>query len=237
MKENELGFNRLAVLGLGEIGSSIASAARMHGLAREVVAYDEDDATGELALRLGAIDHFEKEPARVVLGAQVVVFSVSLSRLFVLCRETGKHLRPDTLLVETSGATRRLRKQLTGAHQVFEKLVSSFPLVHFRNRGPVAADPASWDGSRIVIAGNGQQGGEHLPQAQKLFSDLGAEPIVVGADSFEKLVCWHSFLPRVVLEAFSGLLPEGERVEGMSVAGAMLELGSGQLPDDERDRQ
>jgi len=64
-------LNRLVVIGMGLIGSSLALAAREQGLAKQVVGISRRDSTLELALEMGIVDRSEQslEAIATELGA------------------------------------------------------------------------------------------------------------------------------------------------------------------------
>ena len=67
-------FRRLALLGIGLIGSSVARAARERGgLATEVIANARTEATLSRVRELGIADRVEIDPARAVEGADCVM--------------------------------------------------------------------------------------------------------------------------------------------------------------------
>ena len=72
---NQPVVKRLVVIGLGLIGSSLALAARQHGLAIEVVGISRRTSTLALALERGIIDRAEERLAAIAdsLGAGDVV--------------------------------------------------------------------------------------------------------------------------------------------------------------------
>ncbi|HYM32086.1 MAG TPA: prephenate/arogenate dehydrogenase family protein [Candidatus Cybelea sp.] len=71
-------YDRLALIGIGLIGSSIARVARREGLAREIVAAAPSEATREAAKRLGLVDAIHKEPAEAAMHADLVIVCAPL---------------------------------------------------------------------------------------------------------------------------------------------------------------
>ena len=76
---NKPTINRLVVIGLGLIGSSLAAVARKNGLAQQVVGISRRESTLEIALQMGVIDRAEPSLAAIApeLGAgDLVVIGV-----------------------------------------------------------------------------------------------------------------------------------------------------------------
>ena len=69
---------RLALIGIGLIGSSVARAARARGAAGTVVCADNSAAARDAALSLGIVDNAFKNPAEAVAGADLVIICTPL---------------------------------------------------------------------------------------------------------------------------------------------------------------
>ncbi len=74
-------FDRIAIVGLGLIGSSIARAARRYGLAREIVAVDADAAVRERVRELAIADAVTGDPAEGARGTDLVVLCVPVGTM------------------------------------------------------------------------------------------------------------------------------------------------------------
>ena len=99
-------IRRLAVVGVGLIGGSLALALRQAGLVREVVGTGRGPANLERALALGVIDTVAPSAAEAVDGADVVMLAVPVGAMLAIMREIAPHLGPATLLTD-AGSTKQ----------------------------------------------------------------------------------------------------------------------------------
>ena len=76
MSKPEPLFNRLALIGIGLIGSSIARAARAQGAARTIVATARSPKTRRRVAELGIADQVVETNAAAVAGADLVIVCV-----------------------------------------------------------------------------------------------------------------------------------------------------------------
>jgi prephenate dehydrogenase len=74
-------IRRLAVIGVGLIGGSLARALRAAGCVGEVVGCGRSAANLERALELGVIDRWSHDPAQAVAGADLVFVAVPLGTM------------------------------------------------------------------------------------------------------------------------------------------------------------
>ena len=91
-------IDRLALIGVGLIGSSIARAARAQGVAREIVATARSPATRRRAAELGLANQVVETNAAAVAGADLVVVCVPVGACGEVAKEIAPHLRPGAIV-------------------------------------------------------------------------------------------------------------------------------------------
>ncbi|MEM8917168.1 MAG: prephenate dehydrogenase/arogenate dehydrogenase family protein, partial [Pseudomonadota bacterium] len=91
-------FEKLALIGVGLIGASIAIGARRAGLVGEIVGTARTAETRETALRLGLIDKAVESPAEAVAGADLVILCVPVGATADVAHQIGPHLAPGCIV-------------------------------------------------------------------------------------------------------------------------------------------
>jgi cyclohexadieny/prephenate dehydrogenase len=100
-------FRRLALLGIGLIGSSVARIAKARGdIAAEVVANARTQASLDRVLELGIADRVELDPARAVEGADCVMLCAPVGAYAALAQAIAPHLAPGAVLTDV-GSTKQ----------------------------------------------------------------------------------------------------------------------------------
>src|ERR1700709_2078722 len=129
-------FNRLALIGVGLIGSSIARAARAQGLVRSIVATAHSPQTRKRIAELGLADQVVETNAAAVEGADLVIVCVPVGACGDVAKEIGPHLMKgatvsDVGSVKGSG-TRDMAPHLpAGIH-----FIPAHPVAGTENSGP-----------------------------------------------------------------------------------------------------
>jgi cyclohexadieny/prephenate dehydrogenase len=85
-------YNRVALIGLGLIASSMAHAMRAKGLACEIVGHAKSTETRATALEIGICDQVFATAAEAVAGADLVVLAVPVGAMAEIAAEIGPHL-------------------------------------------------------------------------------------------------------------------------------------------------
>ena len=93
-------FNRVALIGIGLIGSSISHAMRRHGLAGSIVGHAQSAATRETALRLGLVSAAYATAAQAVAGADLVILCVPVGACGAVAAEIGPHLANGAIVTD-----------------------------------------------------------------------------------------------------------------------------------------
>ncbi len=86
-------YQRVALIGLGLIASSMAHAIRAKGLSGEIVGHAKSAETRATALELGLCDRVCVTAAEAVQGADLVVLAVPVGAMGAIAAEIGPHLK------------------------------------------------------------------------------------------------------------------------------------------------
>jgi cyclohexadieny/prephenate dehydrogenase len=93
-------YNRVALIGLGLIASSMALAMRAGGLAGEITGHAKSAETRDIALEIGLCDKVHATAAEAVQGADLVVLAVPVGAMGALAEEIGPHLAPGATVTD-----------------------------------------------------------------------------------------------------------------------------------------
>ena len=92
-------YQRVALIGLGLIASSMAHAMRAHGLAGEIVGHAKSAETRAVALELFC-DRVTETAAEAVAGADLVVLAVPVGAMSAIAAEIAPHLKPGAVVTD-----------------------------------------------------------------------------------------------------------------------------------------
>lgn len=212
-------FQRVAVIGTGVVGCSIASLVRGRGLADEVVGIDHVPAHLEMALRLGFIQRAEDEPARGVMGADAVVLAVPLDEVFIVLKKAGPDIRPAATVTCTAGTTLRVWRQVVREVKSLTHFVPSFPLVFSEAQGPAAAAGGLLDGCACLVGDSEEFAEGAVDRVSSFWNALGGEPYRTAMEEFELAVAGRHFLPLLLHATLRELMKD----RGWKPSGAALD--------------
>ena len=93
-------FSRVALIGIGLIGSSLAHAMRRKNLAAEITGFARSEQTRAKALELKLVDRIFPSAAEAVEGADLVILCSPVGTYGALAQEIAPHLKPGAILTD-----------------------------------------------------------------------------------------------------------------------------------------
>jgi prephenate dehydrogenase len=205
---------RLAVLGLGLLGGSLAAAARQRGVAGEVVGCGRRPEALRRAVREGLVDRFETDPAAAVAGADLVVLATPVGVMGELLRRTAAGLAPGAVVTDVGSVKALLAETLPGLLPPGATYVGSHPMAGGHQRGAEHARADLFEGAVCVVAPTGSESADAVARVEAFWRALGARVLRRDPATHDREVAWTSHVPHVVAFAFArafGEAPAGAR--------------------------
>jgi prephenate dehydrogenase len=182
---------RVAVVGLGLIGGSIALAAREHAGA-SVTGWDADVAAIDKAVEHGVIDRRSASLEETVADAEVVFIAAPVGSLPELVAQVLR-CAPDDCAVTDVGSTKRT---VVDAHSD-PRFVGGHPLAGSEAIGVVNARADMFDGATWYLTPAGTTSASALGRVRELVVALRANPVELDAEVHDELMAVVSQLPHV----------------------------------------
>lgn len=199
---------RVAVLGVGLIGGSVALAARRR-LEAEVYGFDLSPAALERALSLGAIDRVCGSVPDVLSGADAAFVAVPVGRLPGLVAETLDAAPPDCVVTDV-GSTKRA----VVAEHSDPRFVGGHPLAGAENAGVEHARADLFESATWYLTPTATTSGVLYERLHRLLRGLGARPTAIDAETHDRILATVSHLPHVLANVLvsqaAGTLAHGD---------------------------
>jgi cyclohexadieny/prephenate dehydrogenase len=131
-------FNRLALIGTGLIGSSIARAARAQGAARSIVATARSATTRRRVAELGIADQVVETNAAAVDGADLVIVCIPVGQCGAVAKEIGPHLAPGAVISDVGSVKNSVVNDMAPHLPGNVHFVPAHPVAGTEHSGPDA---------------------------------------------------------------------------------------------------
>ncbi|MGB1176934.1 MAG: prephenate dehydrogenase/arogenate dehydrogenase family protein, partial [Candidatus Puniceispirillaceae bacterium] len=106
-------YSKMAIIGIGLIGSSVALAARRAGLVGHIVGCDRDPEVVSEVIRLGLADSVTADAAEAVADADLVVMAVPVGAIGALAEQIIPAMKPGAVLTDTGSTKRSVIRDVT----------------------------------------------------------------------------------------------------------------------------
>jgi prephenate dehydrogenase len=190
---------RIAIVGMGLIGGSLALGLRRARPTLRIIGVDLDERTREQALEARAVDAATSLQDAALEVCDGVVLCTPAAALLEMLPGVSARMRPGALLTDVCGAKERICQE--GARQDRVVFVGAHPMAGTEYRGFSAANPALFHGCTVALC---PATGAKDPSAQRsalelvreIWTAVGAEKLLeVDPAVHDRAVTFASHLP------------------------------------------
>jgi prephenate dehydrogenase len=205
-----LAGKRVAIIGLGLMGGSLAMALRGH--VAGLVAVDPDADTRLLALERGIVDQISPNLGEIDLQVDVIVLAAPVGVILEHIRALGDlaaHFQPlpERRIVMDLGSTKStIVEAMKTLPPVFDP-IGGHPMCGKETSGLAHAEAAIYQGATFAFTPLARTGPQARAFAGALADAAGAVPLWIDPDTHDRWVAATSHLPYMLANALAGVTP------------------------------
>ncbi len=201
-------FNRLALIGTGLIGSSIARAARAQGAVREITATARSAATRRRVAELGFADRVVETNAAAAEGADLVIVCVPVGACGDVAKEIGPHLKPGALVSDVGSVKGAIVRDMgphipRGVH-----FVPAHPVAGTEHSGPDSGFAELFVGRWCILTPPDNADPAAVEKLATFWRALGANVETMPAGHHDLVLAITSHLPHLIAYTIVGTADE-----------------------------
>ncbi|HUS24513.1 MAG TPA: prephenate dehydrogenase/arogenate dehydrogenase family protein [Candidatus Binatia bacterium] len=199
---------KLAVVGLGLIGGSLARAARTSRAAARIAGFDVDVRQRQLALELGVVDEAAASAAEAVAGADVVVLAVPVLHTAEALRACRSGLADGAVVTDVGSTKQSVLADVTRACAgvLPPWFVAGHPIAGTEKSGVANAVPGLFHGRRVILTPHRDQDRAALARVASLWQACGARVVEMDPARHDSIFAATSHLPHLLAYAFVDML-------------------------------
>lgn len=209
-------IERLAIIGLGLIGGSVAKAARTLELAHEIHAFDACEDTLIQAKTDEVIDHIAISPAEAVKDADFVVIATPLQTIDQVFVDIKPALKSSTVFTDVAGVKKQV---VSKAKEVFgvvpHTFVPSHPIAGKETHGYSSATAGLFNKHRVIVTPVPENQKDSIERVEAFWQAMDTDIVRMSPEHHDEILSLTSHLPHLL--AFSmmqtmGKSPYGEEI-------------------------
>ncbi len=209
-------YERVALIGLGLIASSMAHGMRAHGLAGEIVGTARSAETRDAAREIGFCDRIEDSAAQAVTGADLVVLCVPVGAMGAVAAEIAPHLKPGCVLSDV-GSTKRAVMDAVAPHVPDGvHFIPAHPLAGTEQSGPHSGFAELFENRWLLMTPEGADT-QVLETYKEFWRGLGALVEQMEPDHHDLVLAVTSHAPHLIAYTMVGVADDLQRVTDSEV--------------------
>jgi cyclohexadieny/prephenate dehydrogenase len=193
-------FPRLAIIGIGLIGSSLARAAKAYGAAGEIVLFDADPRVREAASRLD-LGRLVEDPRDAVEGADAVILCTPVGALGAAAAAMAEALKPGVIVTDVGSVKMRAIDLITPHLPDTAYFIPGHPIAGTEQSGPEAGFKDLFKGRWAILTPTDQarQGQEEaLARLADFWARLGSQVELMDARRHDLVLAITSHVPHLI---------------------------------------
>lgn len=210
-------YERVALIGLGLIASSMAHAMRQGGLAREIVGYAKTAETRAAVVRLGFCDRVCESAAEAVKGADLVVLAVPVGAMASIAKEIAPHLAQGATVTDVGSVKQAVIAAVEphvppGCH-----FIPGHPLAGTEYSGPHSGFATLYKNRWWLLTPDAATDADALARLRTLLEAMGANVDTMDAAHHDQVLAVVSHAPHLIAYTMVGVADHLAQVSNSEV--------------------
>jgi cyclohexadieny/prephenate dehydrogenase len=201
-------FNRLALIGFGLIGGSIARAARAQGAVRSIVATARTAATRRRVAELGLADQVVETNAAAVEGADLVIVCIPVGACGAVAKENGPHQMDGATVSDAGSVKGAVLRDMAPHLPANVHFVPAHPVAGTENSGPDSGFAELFVNRWCILTPPPNADSVAVKKLAAFWRALGANVESMPADHHDLVLGITSHLPHLIAYTIVGTADE-----------------------------
>jgi cyclohexadieny/prephenate dehydrogenase len=210
-------YDRVALIGLGLIASSMAHAMRQGGLAREIVGYARSAETRATALEIGLCDRVAETAAEAVQGADLVVLAVPVGAMGALAQEIGPHLAPGATVTDVGSVKQAVIDAVAPFIPAGVHFIPGHPIAGTEHSGPRSGFATLFRNRWWLLTPEPGSDPAAIARLRRLLEGFGANVDEMDAPHHDLVLAVTSHTPHLIAYTMVGVADDLRRVTDSEV--------------------
>jgi len=208
MSDSQPLFDKIALLGIGLIGSSLARAIRKHGLAGHIAIYTRSPATLAKAEELNLGDSYSSDPLEAVRDADLVAICVPMGAYESVAKAMAAGLKDGCIVSDVGSSKQSVFADVAPHLPAGVHLVPAHPIAGTAESGPEAGYATLFEGHWCVLTPQGGTDSDAIARVEDLWKRCGMMIETLDAAHHDHVLAITSHLPQLISYTIVGTVTD-----------------------------
>jgi cyclohexadieny/prephenate dehydrogenase len=210
-------FERLALIGIGLIGSSIALSVRKHGVAKHIAIATRKKETLSEAKALNLGDGYSLDAAEAVAGADLVILCTPVGAFEALVEEISPVLEAGAILTDVGSVKSHVQNVVAPLVGGDVHFIPGHPMAGTEYSGPSAGFPSLFEGRWCILTPTPDVDRKAVQKLADFWAVLGSQTELMDAAHHDLVVAITSHVPHLIAYNIVGTADDLEAVSKSEV--------------------
>jgi len=205
-------FNRITIIGLGHIGSSIARAIKQLHLANKLVVTDGAAAIRARAAEIGLGDRVAQSNVEAVTDSDLVIICVPVGKLGQVAAEIAPHLKAGAIVSDVGSVKGPVTREMASHLPKTVHLVPGHPVAGTEDSGPDSGFAELFINRWCILTPLPDTDAAAVEKLATLWRTIGANVETMSPDHHDLVLAVTSHLPHLIAYTIVGTAEDMEKV-------------------------
>ncbi len=205
-------FDRIALIGFGLIGGSIARAAREQGLAKEIVTTAHSAKTRARVMQLGVVDRVVETNAEAAEGADLVILCIPVGACGAVAAEIAGHLKGGAIVSDVGSVKGAVVKEMAPHLPAGVHFVPAHPVAGTEHSGPDSGFAELFINRWCILTPPEGTDPKAVEKLRAFWAGIGARVEIMTPEHHDMVLAITSHLPHLIAYTIVGTADELEGV-------------------------
>jgi cyclohexadieny/prephenate dehydrogenase len=205
-------FDRIALIGFGLIGGSIARAAKEQGLAGEIVTTARSAKTRARVMELGIVDRVVETNIEAADGADLVILCIPVGACGAVAAEIASHLKPGAIVSDVGSVKGAVVKDMAPHLPAGVHFVPAHPVAGTEHSGPDSGFAELFINRWCILTPPEGTDPKAVEKLRAFWAAIGAKVEIMTPDHHDMVLAITSHLPHLIAYTIVGTADELEGV-------------------------
>jgi cyclohexadieny/prephenate dehydrogenase len=210
-------FDRIALIGFGLIGGSIARAAREQRLAREIVTTARSEKTRARVMELGIVDRVAETNAEAADGADLVILCIPVGACGAVAAEIASYLKPGAIVSDVGSVKAAVVKDMAPHLPAGVHFVPAHPVAGTEHSGPDSGFAELFINRWCILTPPEGAAPEAVEKLRAFWAAIGAKVETMTPEHHDLVLAITSHLPHLIAYTIVGTADELAQVTSSEV--------------------
>jgi cyclohexadieny/prephenate dehydrogenase len=191
-------FEKVAILGLGHIGSSLCHGMKEKGLAKTIVGHAKSAETRQVALDIGLVAQVFEQAADAARGADLVILCAPVGACGKLAQEIGPVLKAGAIVTDVGSVKGAIVRECGPHIPKGVHFIPGHPIAGTEQSGPRSGFASLFHGRWCILTPPEKGDAAALEKLTQFWQALGSNVDVMTAERHDLVLAITSHLPHLI---------------------------------------